>query len=76
MVIDKNVLLIPLKKGKSMLLDWAIIFFILSLVAGYFGFYGLSADTAGIAKILFVVFLVLFIFSFISRLINRRNPRP
>jgi|JI10StandDraft_1071094.scaffolds.fasta_scaffold81353_5 uncharacterized membrane protein YtjA (UPF0391 family) len=76
MVVMKEIVLIPIKKGNPMLLDWAIIFFILSLVAGYFGFYGLSADTAGIAKILFVVFLVLFIFSFISRLINRRNPRP
>ena len=60
-----------------MLLDWALIFFILSLVAGYLGFFGLAADSAGIAKILFIVFLVLFAFSFLYRLINRQGPpRP
>lgn len=59
-----------------MLLDWALIFFILSLVAGYLGFFGLAADSAGIAKILFIVFLILFAFSFLSRLMNNRSPRP
>jgi uncharacterized membrane protein YtjA (UPF0391 family) len=57
-----------------MLLDWALIFFILSLVAGYFGFFGLAADSAGIAKILFFIFLILFVFSFLYRLINRQSP--
>jgi uncharacterized membrane protein YtjA (UPF0391 family) len=60
-----------------MLLDWALVFFILSLIAGYLGYFGLAAETAGIAKILFFIFLILFVFSFLYRLINRRSPpRP
>lgn len=57
-----------------MFLDWALVFFVLSLIAGYFGFFGLAADAAGIAKILFFIFLALFVFSFLYRLINRQNP--
>ena len=35
------------------MLKWAIIFAIISLVAGVFGFTGVSSGAAGIAKILF-----------------------
>ena len=35
------------------MLKWAIIFFIISVIAGVFGFTGISAATADIAKILF-----------------------
>ena len=40
---------------------WAIIFLIISLVAGFLGFGGVSAATAQIAKVLFVIFLVIFV---------------
>lgn len=43
------------------MLYWAAVFFIISLVAGIFGFTNVSAGAAGIAKILFFLFLVLFI---------------
>lgn len=43
------------------MLDWALTFFILALVAAFFGFGGIAAEAAGIGKILFFVFLVLFI---------------
>lgn len=46
-----------------MLLNWALGFFILAIVAAVFGFTGLAADSAWIAKVLFVVFLVLFVIS-------------
>jgi uncharacterized membrane protein YtjA (UPF0391 family) len=46
------------------MLGWALLFFILAIVAGIFGFFGMAAALAGIAKILFVVFLILFIVSF------------
>lgn len=49
-----------------MLLNWAIAFLVIALIAGVLGFGGLAADSAWIAKILFVVFLILFIISFIS----------
>lgn len=43
------------------MLYWAIIFFIISIVAGIFGFGGIAAATAGIAKILFFIFIAAFI---------------
>ena len=41
------------------MLKYAIIFAIISLIAGALGFTGVAAGSAGIAKILFIVFLVL-----------------
>ncbi len=37
------------------MLKWALIFFVISVIAGVFGFTGISAATAGIAKVLFFV---------------------
>lgn len=41
------------------MLKYAIIFAIISLIAGLFGFTGIAAGAAGIAKILFILFLIL-----------------
>ena len=41
------------------MLKYAIIFAIISLIAGAFGFTGIAAGSAGIAKILFYIFLVI-----------------
>jgi uncharacterized membrane protein YtjA (UPF0391 family) len=41
------------------MLKWALIFFVISLIAGAFGFTGISAATAGIAKVLFFIFIAL-----------------
>ncbi|BDC34707.1 UPF0391 membrane protein [Candidatus Dependentiae bacterium Noda2021] len=57
-----------------MLLDWALIFFIFALIAGVFGYTGIAADSAYIAKILFFVFVVLFLISFALRLIKKTPP--
>lgn len=43
------------------MLKWAIIFFIISLVAGLLGFSGISAASAGIAKVLFYIALAIFL---------------
>ncbi len=43
------------------MIKWAIIFAIISLIAGLFGFSGLAADSAGIAKFLFVAALIIFL---------------
>jgi uncharacterized membrane protein YtjA (UPF0391 family) len=43
------------------MLKWAIIFFIISVIAGLFGFTNLAAGTRGIAKILFFLFFVVFL---------------
>lgn len=43
------------------MLKWALIFFVISLIAGAFGFTGISSATAGVAKILFGIALILFL---------------
>jgi len=43
------------------MLKWAVIFLLIAIVAGIFGFGGIAAASATIAKILFGIFLVLFI---------------
>lgn len=43
------------------MLKWAIIFFIISLVAGVLGFTDIAAGARGIAKILFFIALVVFL---------------
>ena len=41
------------------MLRWALIFFVISLVAGALGFTGIAAGAGRIARILFGLFLVL-----------------
>jgi len=51
--------------------QWAIMFFIVALVAAVFGFGGIAGDAAWIGKILLVVFLVLALFSLV---LGKRSP--
>jgi uncharacterized membrane protein YtjA (UPF0391 family) len=55
---------------KSML-HYAVIFFVIALIAAVFGFAGIAAGAAGIAKILFFVFLILAVVSFIANSARR-----
>ena len=43
------------------MIKWALIFFIISMIAGFFGFTNVASGTRGIAKILFAIALVLFL---------------
>lgn len=43
------------------MLKWAIIFFAISLVAGFFGFTGVASGARSIAKVLFFVALAIFL---------------
>ena len=43
------------------ILKWALIFFLISVVAGVFGFTGISAASADIARVLFYIFGVIFL---------------
>lgn len=43
------------------MLKWAVIFLIIAIIAGIFGFTGVQEASATIAQILFGIFLVLFI---------------
>ncbi len=43
------------------MLRWALIFFVVSVIAGVFGFTGVAAGSAAIAKTLFFLALALFV---------------
>ncbi len=43
------------------MLRWALIFFVVSLIAGFFGFTGVAQGARSIAKTLFFVAIALFI---------------
>jgi uncharacterized membrane protein YtjA (UPF0391 family) len=44
-----------------MMLKWALIFFLVSVVAAVFGFTNVAAGAQSIAKLLFFLFVVLFL---------------
>jgi uncharacterized membrane protein YtjA (UPF0391 family) len=45
------------------MLSWAIGFFILALIAAFFGFSGIASSAAWIAQVLLVLFVIAFIIS-------------
>jgi uncharacterized membrane protein YtjA (UPF0391 family) len=47
--------------GGDTMLKWALFFLVISIIAGLFGFTGISAAAAGIAKILFFIFIAIFV---------------
>jgi uncharacterized membrane protein YtjA (UPF0391 family) len=55
------------------MLKLALAFLILALVAALFGFGGLAATSAGIAKTLFVIFLVIFLVTLILGVLGGRK---
>ena len=57
--------------GVTTMLHYAIVFFLIAIVAAVFGFGGIAVASAGIAKILFVLFLVLFLVSLIMHTSRR-----
>jgi uncharacterized membrane protein YtjA (UPF0391 family) len=56
---------------KILMLQYAITFFIIALLAGLFGFWGVAGLATEIAKILCIVFIILMIVS----LFRGRTPR-
>jgi uncharacterized membrane protein YtjA (UPF0391 family) len=55
------------------MLNYIITFFILAVLATIFGFGGLAADFAGIAKFLAAIFVVLFVASLIYSIVTGRR---
>ena len=53
------------------MLRWALLFLVIALLAGFFGFWELEGLAMWIAKVLFVVFLILFV---VSLILGRRGP--
>jgi len=58
------------------MLNYVITFFILAILAAIFGFGGLAADFAGIAKLLALVFVVFFVASLIYSILTGRRVNP
>jgi uncharacterized membrane protein YtjA (UPF0391 family) len=55
------------------MLNWAITFLVIALIAAIFGFGILAGTAMEIARIIFFVFIVLFIISFFT---GRKTPNP
>ncbi len=55
----------------TIMLHYAIVFFVIALIAALFGFGGIAAGAAEIAKVLFFIFLVLFVVSLVVGLFRR-----
>lgn len=53
------------------MLRWALIFFVVALLAALFGFGGIAGTAAGIAKVLFIAFLVIAALALIAGLVGR-----
>lgn len=53
------------------MLNWALTFFVLAIVAGLLGFGALAGAASEIARILFYIFLVVFVISLVQ---HRRSP--
>lgn len=55
------------------MLRWALIFLVVSLVAGLFGFTGISEAASGIAQVLFYIFISVFALLLIAGLLIGRK---
>jgi uncharacterized membrane protein YtjA (UPF0391 family) len=53
---------------------WALAFFVIALVAALFGFTGIAAGAAGMAKIIFFVALAIAIIGAIAAAVRGRSP--
>jgi uncharacterized membrane protein YtjA (UPF0391 family) len=59
-------------RGRSML-KWALIFFIIALIAAAFGFTDIAAGAATIAKVLFAIFLIICVIFLVLGLMAARS---
>jgi uncharacterized membrane protein YtjA (UPF0391 family) len=73
LITDQSEAVVPSEKllNGGRMLNWALTFLVIALLAALFGFGGVAGTAAGIAKVLFFVFLALFL---VSLLIPRFRP--
>jgi uncharacterized membrane protein YtjA (UPF0391 family) len=57
--------------GGEIMLYYALVFFVIALIAAALGFGGIAAGAASIAKILFFIFLVIFLVTLVMGLVRR-----
>lgn len=55
------------------MLQWALAFLILALIAAFFGFGGIAMASAGVAKILFYIFVIVFAVTVVAGLLGGRR---
>jgi uncharacterized membrane protein YtjA (UPF0391 family) len=53
------------------MLWWALVFFIVAVIAAIFGFGGIAAGAMSVAKIIFWIFIILFLISLLFGLFRR-----
>jgi uncharacterized membrane protein YtjA (UPF0391 family) len=53
------------------MLNWALMFLLIAILAAVFGFGGIAFAAAGMAKLLFFIFLVLFLVSLVAHGVRR-----
>jgi uncharacterized membrane protein YtjA (UPF0391 family) len=56
---------------RGLMLHYAVVFFVIAIIAAILGFGGIATGAIGIAKVLFVVFLVMAAVSFLASLGRR-----
>jgi uncharacterized membrane protein YtjA (UPF0391 family) len=59
---------------RCLMLRWAIVFFIVAIIAAIFGFGGIAGAATDIARILFFIFLVVFLVALVWGLAVGRRP--
>jgi len=54
------------------MLRWALIFLVIAIIAGIFGFGNISEAATAIARVLFFIFVVLFVVGLLMGLVKKR----
>jgi uncharacterized membrane protein YtjA (UPF0391 family) len=62
----------PAHPKETPMLRYAVIFLVIAIIAGVFGFGGIAAGATEIAKVLFWLFIVIFLVSLVFGLINKK----
>jgi uncharacterized membrane protein YtjA (UPF0391 family) len=63
---------LALSKGRDNMLHYALVFFVIALIAAVFGFGGIAAGAVEIAKNQFFLFLVIAAVTFVMGLMRKR----
>lgn len=58
------------------MLRWALVFFLIAIIAAFFGFGGIATGSEQIARVLFFIYLVAFVVSFIWGLLDGPTNDP
>ena len=57
------------------MLNWALSFLVVAILAAVFGFGGIASTAVDMARVMFFIFIVLFLVSLIAGLLRGRGPK-